>query len=215
MATGFEDVHEADEVALDVDMRVGDRVPDTGLRGQVDHHVEAFVGAQAGQPLEIRQITFLEAKAGSTRQPGQPVVLQLHRVIRVEIVQADDFIAPFQQQGADVAANESGRAGDEILHPNCSFRFSRRSSLHSPPPAVFRRQPTATGGIIGDFPPQSKGSRHRIPRCRSATVCARRRTGGSCAVVAWTPRPCGPSPQMVASCRTDEASMLRNALAKS
>jgi hypothetical protein len=46
MPAALQHVHEADEVAVDVGMRVLQRIAHAGLRRQVDHAVEALAGKQ-------------------------------------------------------------------------------------------------------------------------------------------------------------------------
>ncbi len=55
--------------------------------------------------------------------------------------------------------------------------------------------------------------RDGIVRCADS-VSSRLRIGASITAVAWTPRPCGPIPQLITFCRTDEASVLRWGLVK-
>ena len=46
MAAGFEDIVEANDVALDIDIGVIDAIAHTGLGGEVHHDVEAVLGEQ-------------------------------------------------------------------------------------------------------------------------------------------------------------------------
>ena len=40
--TGLQDVHESDQIAFDVGVRIGERITDPRLCRQIDHHVEFF-----------------------------------------------------------------------------------------------------------------------------------------------------------------------------
>jgi hypothetical protein len=48
LAAAFEDVHEADQIAVDLGVGVEQRVAHTGLCSQVDHPLETFTGEQRG-----------------------------------------------------------------------------------------------------------------------------------------------------------------------
>ena len=61
----LEDVEEADEVAVDVGVRVGQRVAHAGLRGQVDHALGALARETARAiAVAVGQVDPHEAEAG-------------------------------------------------------------------------------------------------------------------------------------------------------
>ena len=49
-------------------------------------------------------------------QPVQPRLLQPHIIVVVQVVDADDRIAPRQQRLGNMVADEAGAAGDQDLH---------------------------------------------------------------------------------------------------
>ena len=75
VAAGFEDVVEADEVTLDVGIRVGDAVADAGLRSEVHHNLrmvfgedavdEGAVGDVAADEGERRETLYIPLKRGT------------------------------------------------------------------------------------------------------------------------------------------------------
>jgi hypothetical protein len=76
VAAAFENIGEADDVALDVGVRILQRVADAGLRGQVNDLVEFFGGKQRVHPGAISDIQFDEAEVGMAGQSGQAAFLE-------------------------------------------------------------------------------------------------------------------------------------------
>ena len=114
----FEDVVEADEVALDVDVRVVDRVADAGLRREVYDDVR-LVGVKGG----VEQC-FVSDAASDKNMPdrgfdrvdqAEPVLFELRVVVIVHVVEADHSPArEFAAEAHDeVGADEAGGAGDQ------------------------------------------------------------------------------------------------------
>ena len=62
VAATFEDVAEADQVGLDVSMRIFQRVAHAGLRGQVDHTLEVAFGEQVFHGHAVGDIALHEAE---------------------------------------------------------------------------------------------------------------------------------------------------------
>ena len=112
--------------------RVGQRVPDSGLRGQVVHQLELLLGEEGPDALRFHQIHPLEPQARLLRldrsgvrgtclgrldaELAQPVELQPHVVVGVEVVDADHVVPLTEQPPGDVVADEAGRAGHQDLH---------------------------------------------------------------------------------------------------
>ena len=115
MATGFEDVVEADEVRFDIGVRVGDGVAHAGLCGEIDHDLrlvllEGFVNERL-----VRQTALDEGEVQIGSQFAQAVFLQSDVVVIIYAVQADDLcIRNIPQQAlGQVRADKAGCAGDE------------------------------------------------------------------------------------------------------
>ncbi len=120
----LEHVGEADEVRVDVGMRVGDGVAHAGLRGEMDDHVEALALEQCRHAGAIGEVEFGEREALERRQAREPRPLERDLVVVVDVVEADDALAAFEQPERGGRADESGRAGDEYVHGR--FAWSRR-----------------------------------------------------------------------------------------
>ena len=121
-AAGFEDVEEADQIALRVGVRIDQRIAHAGLRREVDDALETVGGKQRREARRIGQVEFLEAESGARAVWGlrgqrvEPRPLEPRVVIVVEIVDAGDFVAAREQALRNVHADEPGGAGDENFH---------------------------------------------------------------------------------------------------
>lgn len=117
----FQHVHETDEVAADVRLRVRKRIADAGLGGQMHDGVEPLRLEQRGQRLGTGQIQPAEAKTSMVGQNRQPVVLQPDVVVLIQVVEPDDLIAPVEQPLADV------KPMNPPVNPNQRFERAPRS----------------------------------------------------------------------------------------
>ena len=116
MAARFEHVEEADDIALDVGVRVLQRVAHAGLRGEIDHAVGLEAVEGGFQRRAVFQRAFDEREPGLGRQQREACVLQRRVVVIVEVVVAQHFVAACQQAVAEGGADEAGGAGDEDAH---------------------------------------------------------------------------------------------------
>jgi hypothetical protein len=62
VAAAFENIGEADDVAVDVGVRILQRVANTGLRGQVNDLVELFGGENASMPVRSATSSLTKRK---------------------------------------------------------------------------------------------------------------------------------------------------------
>lgn len=118
VAAALEDVGEADDVAVDVCVRVLDGVAHPGLGGQVHDTVKALLSKQPGHAFAVGNVQFDEAETWLALQTRETVMLELRRVVVVEVVKTDHLVASRQQQLADMHADEAGSAGDEYSQSN-------------------------------------------------------------------------------------------------
>jgi len=118
MARDFEQVEVADQVGLDIGMGVLDRIAYPGLGTQVNHAADLLPSQRGVERSHVGKVDLVKGEAirrlGGQRR--QPVTLQGDRVVIVEVVDADDAVAPRRQQADQVKANEAGRAGNENTH---------------------------------------------------------------------------------------------------
>ena len=65
VAAGLQDIVKADEVALDVGIRIGDGVPDSGLGGQIHHHIGFPFGKDAVHSRPVGNIALHKGPDGA------------------------------------------------------------------------------------------------------------------------------------------------------
>jgi hypothetical protein len=94
-------------------MRIDQRIAHAGLGGQMHHGGETVFGKERRHAGAVGEIEFRETEAFELGQLREARILQRRIVIGVEIVEADDGAAGFQQPPRDVKADETGGAGDE------------------------------------------------------------------------------------------------------
>src|SRR5688572_1708282 len=180
----LEHVGEANEVRLDVGARVLERVAHPGLRGEMEHALGALFFEKLLERIGVRDVQFVKSEPGML-ELRDAILLELDRVIRRKIVEADDFIAALEQAFRAVHADEAGRTRDEYLHspsnshsaktltPSFSRRLrpptSGRSMMkqHSTSSApILRRSVTAASAV----PPVAMRSSIRSTRSPGATA---------------------------------------------
>ena len=118
VAAGFEDVVEADQVALDVNVRVVDRVADARLRGKVHNDLGPVCLENAVDQLLVGDAAFDEnmPDRGLDRvDHAETVFLELRVVVIVHVVETDHGAAgKLAAQAHDqVGSDEAGGAGDQ------------------------------------------------------------------------------------------------------
>ena len=116
MAAAFENINEADQIAINVSVRILDRIANASLRSEMDDFVEAFFGKQFLHPGTVGHIKFDKAEAGQGSQAFEAVFLERNLVVIVEIVEADNLIAACQQAQRGGHADKAGSAGNKYFH---------------------------------------------------------------------------------------------------
>ena len=121
VAAGFQDIVEANHVALDVRIGILDTIPHTGLGGQVHNDIEVVFSEQFVNQRFVRQIPLREI-IPVLRMPDhglfndrKPILLQARIVIIVQVVQAHNLHRLFatEQTEDQIGAYKSGTAGNK------------------------------------------------------------------------------------------------------
>ena len=115
---GLEHHHVALQIAAHVVERRLQRMAHAGLRGEVDHAVDALVVAarKRGDRREVGDVGLGEGEAGMRLQPLQARPLQPRVVVAVEAVDPEHLLVAGEQGLCDVIADEAGAAGDQDRH---------------------------------------------------------------------------------------------------
>ena len=119
-AARVEEGEGAKDVRLVVDAGDLDRGAYAGTGGEVDDGVEPAGRLlrleDAGDSLDVGDVGLLEAEARAAQEAREAPLLEADVVGVVEVVDADDGIAPAEEPLADGGADEPGPAGDQDAH---------------------------------------------------------------------------------------------------
>ena len=123
MAARLEDIGKADQVALDIGMRIFQAVAHAGLRGEMDHPVERTFREAPLHRGAVRKVRLVEAirsaaVGGDPVENAEPRPLERRIVIVVDVVEPDHGVAALQQALRRVKADEAGMSGDKNTHGN-------------------------------------------------------------------------------------------------
>jgi len=116
LAAGFQNVAETDQIGLDVALGMCDAVAHSGLGRQMRHTAEVVRLAKGVQNFGVRQIHPSEREGCVLFQQRQAIPLELHVVILIQIIQADNAVALPQKVLRQVKADESRSAGNQDMH---------------------------------------------------------------------------------------------------
>lgn len=126
VAAGFQNVIEANHVALDVGIRVGDGIANTSLSAQIDHNVWVILLKNTVDESFIRKVALDKGIILELLKLCKPSFLDTNIIIIVHVVQANDLGIRLSGQDTfcQVGTDETGGTGNEnniTLHVNNSF----------------------------------------------------------------------------------------------
>ena len=98
----LEHVERAGDVAVDVRLRVLERITHAGLRGQVDDARKFLAREQRLHAALVGEIHLHETELRLPLEDGEARALQVRVVVVVEVVEPDHFVATRQQLVRDV-----------------------------------------------------------------------------------------------------------------
>ena len=121
MTAGFQNVIEANHVALDVSIRVGDGVTHTSLGTQIDHNIRLILLKNAVDKCLIRKVALDKGVVLELLKLCKTSFLDADIIVIIHVVQTDDLGIQLGSQDAlgKVRANETRCASNE----NCHFRY--------------------------------------------------------------------------------------------
>ena len=112
LATCFQNVQKACEVAIGIAVRVADGIADTGLRGQVDNTVSTAFCKYLQKLFTVKDVHFVKRESLVCSQQRQTVVFEPNIIIGVHAVNADHLLPTDKQCLAYVKPDESRCASD-------------------------------------------------------------------------------------------------------
>src|SRR5262245_47858725 len=113
VAAALEHVEKALQVGVDIGMRIDQRMPHAGLRGEMHDLRKLVLGEQRRHAGAVGEVELDEAIAVQPGELGQPRLLKGRVVVAVDVVETDHGAASLQQAARDMEADEACRAGDE------------------------------------------------------------------------------------------------------
>lgn len=116
VAAGFEDVHEANDIGIDVGMRIFKAVANAGLGGKIDYPIKSVFGKDLFDGSAIAQVSLNEGKALMIAENGEAIMFQLHLVVIVEIIKTHDLVATLEKVNGEMKADKPRCARNQNLH---------------------------------------------------------------------------------------------------
>ena len=113
VAAALEDVGEADEIGVDIGVRIDQRMAHARLRREMDDMGKAVTLEQRGHALAVGEIELGELEAVELGELREPRLFQLGIVVVVDVVEADHGLAVLQQPPRHMKPDEPGGTGDE------------------------------------------------------------------------------------------------------
>ena len=87
VAAAFQHMQRADDVGVDVGVRVLHAVADARLSGEVDNPLRLRLGEQPLHARAVGEIELVEGEAGRALELAEPRLLQLNVVVGIEIIE--------------------------------------------------------------------------------------------------------------------------------
>lgn len=110
MAASFQNVIEANHVALDVSIRVGDGVTHTSLSTQIDHNIRVMLLKNAVDKCFVRKVSLDKCIVLELLKLRKTSFLDADIIVIVHVIQTDDIGIRLGSQDTlgKVGTNETG-----------------------------------------------------------------------------------------------------------
>jgi len=109
VTAALKDVHEAHDVAVDVGVGVFDGVADAGLGGHVEDDIKEMVLEERVYPVAILNVQFGEGEVFVLFEDPKPGLFEFHVVVIVQVVDAHNGLAIFEEPLREVKADKTRR----------------------------------------------------------------------------------------------------------
>ena len=116
MAAAFHQIDEPHQVGVDIGMWIDQRVADARLGREVHDDIELVFAEQLGDTIAVGDVEFVKVEVGIFRDARKACLFQGDGVVVVQVVDAVNRAAAFQQAQCQGRADETGGAGDENIH---------------------------------------------------------------------------------------------------
>ena len=92
VTASFQDIIETYQVALDIDIRIGDAISDASLSSQVDYNLWLVFGKDIEDKWLVGNISFDELERRVSQQLLETLLLQADIVVVVHVVNTDNNV---------------------------------------------------------------------------------------------------------------------------
>src|SRR5579864_3475401 len=131
VAAALEHVERSAYVAQHIGGRVLQRVAHARLRREVHDTLEALAGEERRNSRRVREIQLHEAERSVPGEAREPRLLELHVVVIVEVIEADDFLPLIEEPLRGGRADKAGSPGHQDLHNRPSVSAAGNKCLTS------------------------------------------------------------------------------------
>lgn len=107
MATPFQNVHESDDVAINIGIRILQGIAHPRLSRKVNDPIKLLLIKKCHHGLAINHVHLYKAESGVGSESLQPGLFQIDIVVIVQIIQPDHLITACQQTQCRGHANEA------------------------------------------------------------------------------------------------------------
>ena len=125
--TPLEDVEKPVYIAAGIGMRIGERIPHTSLRGEMDDAPELTLRKKRLHPGAIGEVELGELKVGVASDLCKAGFLEPYVIVGIQIIQPDDVLSPFKQPFGKMEPDKARCTGDQDQSVVVTHRVSLRS----------------------------------------------------------------------------------------
>ena len=117
----LEYIDKANQIAGNILLGVGDRVPYARLRRQMNYGLKVAFGKEALHTFSIREIKRDKPELGPNAEFSKPRILKSGVVVVVQVVYPNHFKPIGKKPADEMGANKTCRAGDQDSSVFCSL----------------------------------------------------------------------------------------------
>ena len=112
MTAAFEHIEKAREIAIEISMRILQRVTNPGLCREMHDRPEFALAKDAFDIAPCREIEFVENKIAEVTEDAEPGLLESRIIVIVDTVHADHSAAALEESAGQSKADEACSAGN-------------------------------------------------------------------------------------------------------
>jgi hypothetical protein len=125
VAAAFKYIERADDVALDMGVRLFQRMAHPRLSAQMHDALESFGGEQPRHRVTVGQVHMDEPESSAPLEPGETGLLERHVVVVIQVVESDNLVAAIEETLCGGRSNKPRGARNEKFHRTGSILEDR------------------------------------------------------------------------------------------